>query len=94
MASGCPVINTAIPISGVSWVSQHEETGLTVPVNDSVAFAAAANRLLHDTSLRERLSVNARRRAKTEFDHQVMARRSVEVYDELLQENKRASAVA
>src|SRR4029077_7698826 len=34
MASGCPVVNTQIPHSGVAWVSPHEETGLTVPVND------------------------------------------------------------
>src|SRR6185437_12706301 len=34
MAAGCPVINTQIPHSGVSWVSLHEETGLTVPVDD------------------------------------------------------------
>src|SRR6202012_1379106 len=30
MASGCPVINTAIPHSGVSWVWRHEESGLTI----------------------------------------------------------------
>ena len=46
MASGCPVINTAIPHSGVPWVSPHEETGLTVPVDDPVALADAADRLL------------------------------------------------
>src|SRR5262249_58399124 len=42
MASGCPVINTAIAGSGVSWVSRHDETGLTVRVNDPAAPAAAA----------------------------------------------------
>ena len=34
MACGCPVINTNIPGSGVAWVSRHEESGLTIPVND------------------------------------------------------------
>src|SRR4051812_24616133 len=56
MASGCPVINTNIVGSGVSWVSRNEETGLTVPVNDPHALAAAARRLIDDPPLRQRLS--------------------------------------
>jgi rhamnosyl/mannosyltransferase len=80
MASGCPAINTAIPASGVAWVSRHEETGLTVPLNDPTALAAAARRLLDEPGLRERLSVGARRRAADEFDHRQMARRSLDLY--------------
>jgi hypothetical protein len=41
MASGCPVIKTAIPHIGVPWVSRHEQTGLTVPVDDPSALKAA-----------------------------------------------------
>jgi rhamnosyl/mannosyltransferase len=84
MASGCPVINTAIPNSGVPWVSPHEQTGLTVPVNDPRAMAAAARRLLLEPSLRDRLSAAARRRAAAEFDHRVMAERSLDVYRAVL----------
>jgi rhamnosyl/mannosyltransferase len=84
MASGCPVINTAIPHSGVSWVSPHEETGLTVPVNDPEALASAARRLLTEPGLRERLTAAARRRAADEFDHRVMAERSLAIYRRVL----------
>ena len=80
MASGCPVINTAIPHSGVPWVSRHEETGLTVPVNDPAAFAAAAQRLLDEPGLRDRLAAGARARAIAEFQCEVMGRRSVALY--------------
>jgi rhamnosyl/mannosyltransferase len=80
MAAGCPVINTAIPASGVAWVSRHDETGLTVAVDDPAALAAAARRLLHERGLRERLAEGARRRAVGEFDHRLMARRSLEYY--------------
>jgi rhamnosyl/mannosyltransferase len=80
MASGCPVINTAIPCSGVSWVSRHEESGLTVPVNDPVALAGAARRLLSEVGLRERLGQGARKRAYREFDHMLMASRSLAIY--------------
>jgi glycosyltransferase involved in cell wall biosynthesis len=84
MACGRPVINTAIPHSGVSWVSLHEETGLTVPINDPEAFAAAARRLLDDPALRERLGEAARRRAVEEFGHVTMAARSLETYRRVL----------
>jgi rhamnosyl/mannosyltransferase len=80
MASGCPVINTAIPGSGVPWVSRHEESGLTVPVDDALALARAANRLLDKPALREFFSYQARERACREFGADLMGRRSLEVY--------------
>jgi len=80
MASGCPVINTAIPASGVAWVSRHEETGLTVPVDDPAALAAAARRLLDESGLRAGLAEGARARAETEFEDRLMGRRSLHWY--------------
>lgn len=80
MASGCPVVNTAIEHSGVPWVCRHEREGLTVPVNDPAALAAAANRLLAETGLRARLADAGRERVATEFDHRVMAERSLAIY--------------
>lgn len=80
MACGCPVINTAIPHSGVAWVSPHEQTGLTVPMDDPAALAAAARRLLDEPGLRERLATAAQARAIAEFDHRVMAERSLAIY--------------
>jgi rhamnosyl/mannosyltransferase len=84
MASGCPVINTQIPHSGVSWVSPHEETGLTVPVDHPAALASAANRLLTEPGLRDRLAAAARERAMREFDHRTMAQRSMAIYRRVL----------
>ena len=60
MACGCPVINTDIPHSGVPWVSRHDREGLTVPMNDAVALAEAANRLIREPGLRNRLAEAAR----------------------------------
>jgi rhamnosyl/mannosyltransferase len=84
MASGCPVINSSIPHSGVSWVSRHEQTGLTVEVNDPRALAAAARRLLDEPGLRDRLAAEAQRHAAAEFDHRVMAERSAAIYRSVL----------
>jgi rhamnosyl/mannosyltransferase len=84
MASGCPVINTAIPHSGVSWVSRHGETGLTIPVGDHDALAAVSRRLLEEPELRERLSRGAVERVRREFDDEVMGRRSLDFYLQLV----------
>jgi rhamnosyl/mannosyltransferase len=80
MAAGCPVINTDIAGSGVSWVSLHEQTGLTVPVNDADALASAARRLLDEPGLRQRLAEGALRRVRQEFDHATMAARTLAIY--------------
>jgi rhamnosyl/mannosyltransferase len=85
MASGRPVINTAIAHSGVPWVSLHEATGLTVPVGDAGALARAARRLAEEPGLAERLGQAARARALAEFRHDVMAERSLALYAEALQ---------
>ena len=84
MASGCPVLNAAVPHSGVSWVSRHEETGLTVPLNDPPAFAAAARRLLDEPGLRDRLAAEGRRQAAARFDHRAMAERSLAIYRDVV----------
>jgi rhamnosyl/mannosyltransferase len=84
MAAGCPVLNSAIPGSGVTWVSRHEETGLTVPVGDAGALAAAARRLLKDPTLHERLATAGVHRAQHDFDHQAMTRRCFDLYDSLM----------
>jgi glycosyltransferase involved in cell wall biosynthesis len=91
MASGCPVINTAIPHSGVPWVSRHEETGLTVPVDDPAAFAAAALRLLEQPGLRDRLAAGARARAIAEFQCDAMGSRSMALYSTTLAATRRDS---
>jgi rhamnosyl/mannosyltransferase len=91
MASGCPVINAAIPASGVAWVSRHEDTGLTVPVNDPAALAAAARRLLEEKRLRDHLAAGARARARHEFDHRVMAERSLDIYRQALARDVRVA---
>lgn len=84
MASACPVINSDVPGCGVAWVSQHEQTGLTVPVADASAFARAARRLLEEPGLRDRLAAEARARAVRDFDPMVMARATLAVYHRAL----------
>ena len=80
MACGCPVVNAAIPHSGVPWVCRDGEAGLTVPVSDPAGFAAAAKRLLAEPGLREKLSAEARRQAAERFDHRKMAAQTLDIY--------------
>jgi len=83
MASGCPVINTSIPCSGVSWVSRHEKEALTVPINDSTALAKAAQRLFAEPQLREQLATGGLQRIR-KFDSETMAKRSFKIYEQFL----------
>ncbi len=80
MASGCPTVNANVPHSGVGWVCRDGVGGLTVPVNDPAGLAAAANRLLTEPGLRDRLSVGGRREACERFTAAVMAERCEDFY--------------
>jgi hypothetical protein len=94
MACGCPVINTAIPHSGVAWVSKHGKTGFTVPVEHPAAFAAAANQLLGHPELREMLACGARRRATDLFSDQTMAVRTLDLYSKIIARAQEAARIA
>lgn len=83
MASACPVINAAIPDSGVTWVSRHGVEGLTVPLNDSDALANAANRLLREPHLRGKLAIASQARSQ-QFDQMVMAQASLQIYQQVI----------
>ena len=66
MTSGKPVISTDVP-SGVSWVNQHERTGLIVAAGQPDPLRAAIERILGDGALRERLGQGGRERVARQF---------------------------
>jgi rhamnosyl/mannosyltransferase len=79
MSSGLPVLNTSLD-SGVPFVSQHGETGLTVPPRDPAALANAVNLLLASSEMRARFGAAAMRRVNLEFTAQLMAKRTLSLY--------------
>jgi glycosyltransferase involved in cell wall biosynthesis len=80
MACGKPIVNTAIPHSGVPFVSRDRESGLTVPPGDPSAFGHALRTILADPGLGQRLGETGRLRVKREFSKAVMASRVLDVY--------------
>jgi glycosyltransferase involved in cell wall biosynthesis len=58
--------------------------GILVPPADPVALAAAIKRLLADKPLRQRMGDEARKRIEESFSWEVAARKTLEVYEEVL----------
>lgn len=84
MACGKPVVCCELN-NGVTYVNQHEKSGLVVPPKDSVALSDAINRLLRNDGLRRRLGQWGRNRVFKEFRHDVMVRETMDLYNEALQ---------
>lgn len=84
MAHGVPVVATNIPGSGVSWVNQHDVSGLNVPVNDPKALADACNSILESDDLYYKLSRGARERFLTEFTESKSVGKMMAVYRKAL----------
>jgi rhamnosyl/mannosyltransferase len=83
MACGRPVVNTRLD-SAVPHVSLDGLTGLTVPPGDPAALAAALRALLDDPARRAVMGAAGRQRVRENFSADLMARRTLEVYREVV----------
>jgi glycosyltransferase involved in cell wall biosynthesis len=82
MAGGLPVI--ASKVGGVPAMVDDEKDGLLFESGDVHSAAEAVIRLLKDQNLRGDLARNGRRKAETMFSPEVVARKTVELYNALL----------
>ncbi len=83
MACGKPVVNTRLQ-SGVPFVSLDGATGLTVVPRNAAEMAIAMNRLLADRDLRQKYGDSALRRVRTEFTADAMAKRTLDLYRQVV----------
>lgn len=84
MYRGLPVVATAV--NGVPELVVHGETGLTVPVRDPRALAAAIERLVDDPALAKRLGGAARRRVEERMSGTAMVAAIETLYQEIARE--------
>jgi glycosyltransferase involved in cell wall biosynthesis len=81
MACGTPVI--AFAAGGIPDAVRQDETGLTVPVADSVALQKAIVGLLRNDSMRAEMSANCRKVAVQEYDLKIQAQRYMNLYTQI-----------
>jgi glycosyltransferase involved in cell wall biosynthesis len=82
MASGLPVIATAIP--ACEELVSEGESGTLVPPGDVAALAAAIRRLVVDAGVRERMGRRARDHAVDHFDEREVLARQIELLAEVV----------
>ena len=82
MSAGVPVVGT--DIAGTRDLIVEGETGYLVPVGDRAALARAAQRIIDNPDLAQRLGQAARRRMATEFSVEKMVESYARLYDEVL----------
>ncbi len=82
MAAGKPVISTDVP-TGVSWVNQHDRTGLVVPAGDAAALQNAIDTLVNDVHRRAQMGAAGRARVEEEFTMERLRERLRLFYEEM-----------
>jgi glycosyltransferase involved in cell wall biosynthesis len=86
MACGTPVIATTAGAFPETIV--HNETGVLVPPADAGALADAMTALLADPARRARMGAAGVRRIEEHFSWRVCARRTAELYDDVLRQRR------
>ncbi len=86
MAAGSPVV--ASDVGGLSEIVQHDITGLKVYPNDVNSLAWGILRILNDRKHAVTLARRAAERAKQVYDWDAIGRRTIEVYDRVLAEQR------
>jgi glycosyltransferase involved in cell wall biosynthesis len=84
-ASGLALVTTPLP-GCREVVREHGVDGLHVPPRDAAALAERLAALDDDRELLQRLGARARANALAHFDERAVIRRTIEVYEELLQD--------
>ncbi len=78
---GKPVVS--FDVDGAREVVRDDETGYLVPPKDTGALVTALERLINDSTARQRMGQAGRQFCRKEFDHKVMVDRIERVYESL-----------
>jgi glycosyltransferase involved in cell wall biosynthesis len=82
MASGVPVI--ASNICGIPYQVVDGQTGFLVPPGDVDTLADRLTRIMSDTAMRRNFGLMARKKARSEYRAEQVARKTLEVYRKVL----------
>jgi glycosyltransferase involved in cell wall biosynthesis len=81
-ACGRPLVSTDAP--GCREIALHEQTGLSVPIEDAPALARAMQRLAQSPTLRARFGQAARRLVEDKLSARIIGRSVVALYTQLM----------
>jgi len=84
MSAGTPIVTAEIPGSGVSWVNEHETSGLICERKNAKDMAKCINLLEQNNQLYKKLCEGAKNRFKNNFHRDVMIDKTVALYLKLL----------
>lgn len=83
MSCGKPVVATRIPHSGVSWVNEHEVSGLNVEPMDAKALADAIMAITNDEQTYNRFAEGAKKRYQEMFKKEITINNVFGIYNKL-----------
>lgn len=87
MSCGTPVVTAQIPGSGVSWVNEHEVSGLICERKNAKDLAKSINLMEQKDDLYKKLCEGAKSRFENNFHRDVMIDKTIALYLKLLTTN-------